>query len=204
MPLKTEPSDLCRDVSSLNETASSAESRPRKFERWIESKTTTLSGRSSSRRVLATAWDLSLETGNWTAARRVEGEAVREKRLKERSREEGRRGLPERGISGRIRVPIWVLGEMWWRRERDGGEREMIRRLGLGLGFERRRKGEGRGGDGGEKLLRSSRKNLEGGGCSVRTSSIFEKLVCSGLFERKRNVVYSFFVFEENLHIRTP
>lgn len=52
-----------------------------------------------------------------------------------------------------------------------------MRRDGLrgswGLGFEKRMKGEGRGCGGEAKLLRSSWKNLEGGGFSVNTSSIF-------------------------------
>lgn len=53
-----------------------------------------------------------------------------------------------------------------------------MRRDGLrgswGLGFEKRMKGDGRGCSGGAlKLLRSSWKNLEGGGFSVNTSSIF-------------------------------
>jgi len=38
------------------------------------------------------------------------------------------------------------------------------------------RKGEGRGGDGGVKMFRSSSKNLEGGAASVITSSIFPNL----------------------------
>ena len=40
------------------------------------------------------------------------------------------------------------------------------------LGVENNRNGEGRGGDGGQKLFRSSKKNLEGGGISVSMSSI--------------------------------
>lgn len=40
------------------------------------------------------------------------------------------------------------------------------------FGEERNKKGDGRGGEGGVKLLRSSKKNLEGGGCSVSTSSM--------------------------------
>lgn len=49
---------------------------------------------------------------------------------------------------------------------RDG--REYFSRLGV----ENNRNGEGRGGDGGQKLFRSSKKNLDGGGISVRMSSI--------------------------------
>lgn len=40
------------------------------------------------------------------------------------------------------------------------------------LGVENNRNGEGRGGEGGQKLFRSSKKNLEGGGISVSMSSI--------------------------------
>lgn len=40
------------------------------------------------------------------------------------------------------------------------------------LELENTKKGGGRGADGGVKLLRSSRKNLEGGGMAVITSSI--------------------------------
>lgn len=47
------------------------------------------------------------------------------------------------------------------------------RRVLLELGFWNNRKGDGRGGDGGVKLLRSSSKNLEGGGMSVIASSIY-------------------------------
>lgn len=46
------------------------------------------------------------------------------------------------------------------------------RRGSLGLGLENTRKGDGRGIDGGVKLLRSSSKNLEGGGISVSASSM--------------------------------
>lgn len=84
--------------------------------------------------------------------------------------------FPEGDISGRIRVPIRVFGERWWSKERDGGERAMMRREGLRVvlefGEERNKKGEGRGGEGGVKLLRSSMKNREGGGNSVSTSSM--------------------------------
>lgn len=52
----------------------------------------------------------------------------------------------------------------------------MMRRDGqigfLVLGVENNRIGNGRGGDGGVKMFRSSNKNLEGGGISVITSSI--------------------------------
>lgn len=49
----------------------------------------------------------------------------------------------------------------------------MMRKVGLrGWGLEKRRKGEGRGGEGGVNVLRSSSKNLEGGAASVITSSI--------------------------------
>lgn len=41
-----------------------------------------------------------------------------------------------------------------------------------GFGFENMMKGDGRDSGGGTKLLRSSWKNLEGGGFSVSTSSI--------------------------------
>lgn len=40
------------------------------------------------------------------------------------------------------------------------------------FGEERNKKGDGRGGEGGVKLFRSSMKNREGGGCSVSTSSM--------------------------------
>lgn len=85
---------------------------------------------------------------------------------------------PEKWVSGRIRVPTRVLPEMRRRRWRDGDETAIMRKevrigdLGLELGFDRRRNGDGRGGDGEVKLLRSSLKNLEGGGASVRTSSM--------------------------------
>lgn len=83
--------------------------------------------------------------------------------------------LGERVVSGRIRVPIRVLWGIRRRREREGAEMATMRREGRrsgGLGF-RRRKGGGRGGDGVAKLSRSSSKNLDGGGSSVSTSSIF-------------------------------
>lgn len=38
--------------------------------------------------------------------------------------------FPEGEISGRIRVPIRVFEDRWWSKERDGGERAMIRREG--------------------------------------------------------------------------
>lgn len=83
--------------------------------------------------------------------------------------------FPDKGISGRIRVPIRVFVETWWNKEREGEDMAMMRsegRRGLSK-LENRRKGDGRGGDGGVKLLRSSLKNLEGGGISVRISSMF-------------------------------
>lgn len=57
-----------------------------------------------------------------------------------------------------------------WRRY--GKKRREKQRGTSGLGLENKRNGEGRCGDGGVKLLRSSWKNLDGGGISVRTSSI--------------------------------
>lgn len=42
----------------------------------------------------------------------------------------------------------------------------------LELGSEKRRKGDGSGGEGLIKLSRSSLKNLDGGGASVRASSM--------------------------------
>ncbi|KAJ0504853.1 hypothetical protein HanHA89_Chr12g0463891 [Helianthus annuus] len=46
------------------------------------------------------------------------------------------------------------------------------RRAVLEFGWESDVKGDGRGGAGGVKLLRSSKKNREGGGNSVSTSSM--------------------------------
>lgn len=88
--------------------------------------------------------------------------------------------LPDKEISGSIRVPIGGLKErQWWRRLIDGLEMAMIRSEGrrgllrLGFGWENTTKGVGRVGDETVKLFRSSWKNLDGGGMSVITSSIF-------------------------------
>jgi len=96
--------------------------------------------------------------------------------LQDLSLREGSRELPEKGISGRIRVPIRVFEDKWWQKYKDGEDRAMMRREGerglLGLGLLNNKNGDGRGVGGVVKLLRSSMKNLEGGGTSVRTSSI--------------------------------
>lgn len=98
--------------------------------------------------------------------------------LQDLSCKEGSTVFPEKGSSGMMRVPMRVFeGKQLWKMCREGEERAMMRRDGLrgssGLGFEKTMKGDGRGGSGeGVKLLRSSWKNLEGGGFSVSTSSI--------------------------------
>lgn len=98
--------------------------------------------------------------------------------LQDLSCKEGSMVFPEKGSSGRMRVPMRVFEGKVWKMYREGEERAMMRRDGLrgscsGLGFEKRMKGDGRGSGGEAKLLRSSWKNLEGGGFSVSTSSIF-------------------------------
>lgn len=96
--------------------------------------------------------------------------------LQDLSLREGLIVFPEKGISGRITVPIRVLADKWWKKWRDGEDMAMMRsdgRIGsFDLELENTKKGGGRGADGGVKLLRSSRKNLEGGGMAVITSSI--------------------------------
>lgn len=97
-------------------------------------------------------------------------------RLQDLSLREGSTEFPEDDISGRTRVPMSVFGDKWWSKYRDGVERAMMRREGrsgvLEFGLESNMKGDGRGGAGGVKLLRSSKKNREGGGNSVSTSSM--------------------------------
>lgn len=96
--------------------------------------------------------------------------------LQELSLREGLIVFPEKDISGRITVPIRVLVDIWWKKWRDGEDMAMMRsegQIGLfDLGVENTKKGGGRGADGGVKLLRSSKKNREGGGMAVITSSI--------------------------------
>lgn len=97
--------------------------------------------------------------------------------LQDLSCKEGSTVFPEKGSSGMMRVPMRVFEGKLWKMCREGEDRAMMRRDGLrgssGLGFEKTMKGEGRGSGGGEaKLLRSSWKNLEGGGFSVSASSI--------------------------------
>lgn len=103
---------------------------------------------------------------------------LKEYMLQDLSCKEGSMVFPEKGTSGMMRVPMRVFEGKQWKMCREGEDTAMMSRDGWrgrsGFGFEKTMKGEGRGCSGGEaKLLRSSWKNLEGGGCSVSTSSIF-------------------------------
>lgn len=51
-------------------------------------------------------------------------------KLQDLSLRDGVMVFPDWEISGRIRVPIRVFEERWWSMERDGEEREMMRREG--------------------------------------------------------------------------
>jgi len=87
-----------------------------------------------------------------------------------------------------MREEVRVCGvRRLWKREREGEEIAMMRRVGLRgccCVWGKRRKGEGSDGEGGVKLFRSSSSNLDGGAASVITSSIFEG--CSvGVCENK-------------------
>lgn len=50
--------------------------------------------------------------------------------LQDLSPREGSTELPEKGSSGRMRVPIRVLEEIWWKTWRDGEDIAMMRREG--------------------------------------------------------------------------
>nr|KJB30561.1 hypothetical protein B456_005G148800 [Gossypium raimondii] len=76
------------------------------------------------------------------------------------SLKEGSTERPEKGTSGRIRLPTNVLGDKWWKIYKDGEDNATMRRDGRrgfsGLGIENTRNGDARDGDGSIKLLRSS------------------------------------------------
>ena len=66
--------------------------------------------------------------------------------------------FPNKGISGRMRVPIRVFVATWWNTEREGEDMTMMRRKerkGLSK-LENKKIGDGKGGDPRVKLLRSS------------------------------------------------
>lgn len=69
-----------------------------------------------------------------------------------------------------------VLEGKLWKKRREGDDMAIMRREGvrclLEEGVENEKNGFGRGGGGVMKLLRSSNKNLDGGGLAVITPSI--------------------------------
>ncbi|MFS7959766.1 hypothetical protein Hanom_Chr08g00695001 [Helianthus anomalus] len=136
--------------------------------------------------VLAIEWVLSEETEYWKLARTMDSLPwLMAYKLQDLSLREGLAELPEDGISGRIRVPISVLGDKWWSKCRDGVDIAIMRSEGritvLEFGVECNMKGDGSGGAGGAKLFKSSKKNREGGGNSVSTSS----MSCLGYYQLK-------------------
>lgn len=80
--------------------------------------------------------------------------------LQDLSPSDGSTEIPEKDVSGKMRLPIKVLEGKWWNKYRDGEDKAMMMREGcrgvLGFGLENSRKGKGRDGDGATKLLRSS------------------------------------------------
>ncbi|KAI3730533.1 hypothetical protein L1987_61703 [Smallanthus sonchifolius] len=81
--------------------------------------------------VLAIEWVLSGETEYWKLARTMDSLAwLIAYKLQDFSLREGLTEFPDDGISGRISVPISVLGIKWWNKCRDGVEMAIMRRVG--------------------------------------------------------------------------